>query len=319
MDWREIRKTNFTEWVRFADFLQLRPQQITSLCCDNFPLNVPLRFAKKMEKGNLKDPLFLQVTPPLLEDRPSGEDRSDPVSDQSFHRSPKLLHKYAHRVLLLCTGNCAMHCCFCFRREYPYRHLPFQFNQDLEVIAQDPSIIEVILSGGDPLFLSDHRLRALIHSIAQIPHIKILRIHTRFPIGIPERITSSLLSTLKECRLQSFFVLHINHPRELDEEILSALKKIQALNIPLLTQTVLLRHVNDSLSTLKELFLKLVSEGLIPYYLHQLDRIRGSARFYVSQKRGKDLISALREQLPGYAVPTYVQEIPFRRSKTPIV
>ncbi len=186
------------------------------------------------------------------------------------------------------------------------------------MIENDPTIEEVILSGGDPLSLSDETLKRLIENLGTISHLKLLRFHTRFPIGIPERITDAFLEVLKASPLQVIFVVHVNHPNELDDDILSSLKKISALGTPILCQSVLLSGVNDDVKTLKTLFMTLVSHGIIPYYLHQLDRIKQGHHFEVSREKGLKLVEKLREKLPGYAIPKYVQEIPFKRSKTEV-
>ena len=283
-----------------------------------FSLNLPKRLAEKIKKKCLDDPILLQFLPLNRENEEVEGFFSDPVFDSSFQKTPKLLHKYSGRVLLLCSSACVMHCRFCFRKNYPYEHSDFDFNNELSIIQEDPSIYEIILSGGDPLSLSDEKLIALIINLEKIPHLKLLRFHTRFPIGIPERITDAFLEALHKTRLQVIFVLHTNHPRELDEEVMGALKKIQKVGGTVLSQTVLLNRVNDSEETLSELFLTLVQGGVIPYYLHQLDRIKGCASFEVTRERGALLIKNLRERLPGYAIPTYVEEIPFKQSKIPV-
>jgi KamA family protein len=209
-----------------------------------------------------------------------------------------------------------MHCRYCFRQHYDY--IEPDLERDIAQIAADPSLYEIILSGGDPLSLSDDKLTTLIRRLEEIPHLKLLRFHTRFPIGIPERITEEFLSLLAETRLQTIIVLHINHPRELDEDIKTACRRIQQTGTPILCQTVLLRDVNDTVETLEELSIELISCGIMPYYLHQLDRVAGAARFEVDLAHGKGLIAELRRRLPGYAVPQYVQEIAGEASKTPL-
>ncbi|MCB1075554.1 MAG: KamA family radical SAM protein [Simkania sp.] len=315
--WRQIQKNNFRHWKSLAEFLKLDLDK-SFFSHPYFPLNLPRRLAEKIEKKTLNDPILLQFFPHQKENVASPGFLSDPVEDTSFQKTPRLLKKYEGRVLLIATSACAMHCRFCFRQNYPYNQPPLDFSREIEAIQNDPSIHEVILSGGDPLSLSDQRLATLIEKLATIPHLKLLRFHTRFPIGIPERITSSFLDILEKTRLQTFFLLHTNHPRELDPDVLQAMKKIQRLGIPVLTQTVLIREVNDNTATLKELFLKLAASGIVPYYLHQLDRVQGAAHFEVSREKGLQLIEALRKELPGYAIPTYVQEVPHQKSKTPL-
>ncbi|MCB1109661.1 MAG: KamA family radical SAM protein [Chlamydiia bacterium] len=307
--WRQIQKTNFTKREELARFLGIDPEIIFA---SPFPLNVPYRLAEKMEKGQLNDPLLMQFLPTHQEALKTPGFTADPVSDCSFQKSSRLLQKYQGRALLITTSACVMNCRFCFRQNYPYSS-DKDLSQEIELIRNDPSLHEVILSGGDPLSLSDQRLQTLITALGDIPHLKLLRFHTRFPLGIPERITPAFLKILAGSRLQTIFVLHTNHPKELDPEVLAALKKIPA---PLLTQTVLLKGINDSVDTLKSLFLTLASHGILPYYLHQFDRIEQGAHFEVPIAKGKQLLEMLKKELPGYAIPTYVQEIPHESSKT---
>lgn len=308
--WRTLQKDNFRDWKALAQFLEIDPSKIVP--SPFFPLNMPRRLAEKVEKRRLEDPILRQFLPTFEEEKTVEGFSKDPVSDRSFQKTPRLLQKYPGRALLICTSACVMHCRFCFRQNYPYEGTN-DFEEELSLIAQDPSLVEVILSGGDPLSLSDERLKDLIEGLEKIPHIKLLRFHTRFPIGIPERITETFINILKKSRLQTVFILHTNHPRELDEDVFGALQKIPGT---LLSQTVLIKGVNDSLETLKELFLTLSCQGIIPYYLHQLDRVKQASHFEVPIEEGLELIQKLRECLPGYAVPTYVQEIPFENAKS---
>ena len=315
LNWRTIQKQNFTRWEKLADFLEIKDRN-SILHTPTFPLNIPRRLAEKIPKNTLHDPLLRQFLPLQDEQNEYPGFSEDPVSDASFQKTPRLLKKYAGRALLICTSACVMNCRFCFRQNYPYEQTIPSFHEEIKMLKEDSSIFEVILSGGDPLSLSDDKLRELIHSLEKIPHLKLLRFHTRFPIGIPERITEEFLKILKDSRLQTIFVLHTNHPRELDDDVLYSLKKIPGT---LLSQTVLLKGVNDNLSILKSLFLKLSMHGIIPYYLHQLDRVKQAAHFEVPIEKGKKLIQELRECLPGYAVPQYVQEIANEGYKTPLV
>jgi KamA family protein len=212
-----------------------------------------------------------------------------------------------------------MNCRFCFRQNYDYETQDKTFAQEIELIRQDPSLSEIILSGGDPLSLSNETLTNLIRQLDQIPHLERLRFHTRFPIGIPERIDKEFLALLEQIRLQVFFIIHSNHPSELDAQVLSALKKIQKLGIPVLNQAVLLHGVNDNIPTLKALCEKLAGNGILPYYLHQLDRVQGAAHFEVSEEKGRALIAELTELMSGYAVPKYVKEEAGEPSKTSLL
>lgn len=303
-----------------ADFLELDSEKRKSLFRNkNFILNLPLRLAEKIEKNTLEDPLLRQFVGLQEEALSSLGYQDDPVDDQSFRCSPKMLKKYEGRALLVTTAACAMHCRYCFRQNFSYETQEPSFEKELAWIAQDTSLHEVILSGGDPLSLPDKRLAQLLQALSGISHVQKIRFHTRFPIGIPERITDSFLALLQAIRPQVWFVVHINHPRELDQQVVEALAKIRALGIPLLNQSVLLKGVNNDVSTLYELMMQLIDHGIVPYYLHQLDRVQGAAHFEVEQSKGEALIEALRSRLPGYAVPTYVQEIPGKKSKTPLL
>ncbi len=312
LTWRKIQKDNFTKLDALGKFLELNLSYTSS-----FPLNLPKRLAEKIEKGTLKDPILKQFLPIEEKAPPPLSFIDDPVYDTSFQKTPRLLQKYRGRALLITTSACTMHCRFCFRQNYPYNSNT-DFSNEFEILRNDPTIEEVILSGGDPLSLSDETLKKLIENLATIPHLKLLRFHTRFPIGIPERITDSFLEILKKSPLQTVFVVHVNHSNELDDDIFTSLKKINILGIPILCQSVLLSGVNDDIKTLKTLFMTLSTHGIIPYYLHQLDRVKQAHHFEVPHEKGLELIEKLRGELPGYAVPKYVQEIPFKKSKTEV-
>lgn len=318
--WREIQKTNFRHISTLADFLSLSDTQRQNLPLSSpFCLNLPQRLAKKMAKATLDDPLFRQFVPLNSEALQVEGFTQDPIEDQTFRGAPRLLHKYAGRVLLLPTKACAMHCRYCFRQNFDYAEGSSDYAKELSIIEKDNTIHEVILSGGDPLSLSDTKLNALLSGIANIPHVHKVRFHTRFPIGIPERIDDSFLNILDSCPKQIVMIIHCNHPRELDKEVLSALKALQKLGIPTLNQSVLLRDVNDNVDALTELCETLSDHGIIPYYLHQLDRVQGAAHFEVAESVGQALISALAARLPGYCVPRYVREVPGALHKTPLL
>lgn len=316
MNWKEILRQNFTRWEPLADFLQLTSEQRRQILeTPEFPLNLPLRLAQKIAKATLDDPILRQFLPTQRETIVTPGFSADPVKDRSFQLAPKLLHKYNGRALLVCTSACAMNCRFCFRQNFDYES-DKNFDAELKAISQDDSIQEVILSGGDPLFLSNRALQSLLQSLSETPHVKRLRFHTRFPIGIPERIDDSFLSLLGGIKCQIWFVIHTNHPNELDEDVFRHLKKLQCLGITVLAQTVMLRGVNDQVSTLKLLCEKLANHGILPYYLHQLDRVQGTAHFEVPEEEGRKIIDALAAQLSGYAVPKFVREIPGEPGKT---
>lgn len=283
-----------------------------------FPVFAPLEYVDKIRRGDVHDPLLRQVLPLAEESEDDPQFVADPVGDANASLQPGLLHKYHGRVLLVATGACAIHCRYCFRREFPYHTAPTglpQWEGALEQIRGDASIDEVLLSGGDPLTLVDHQLRAMAARLAEIPHVRRLRIHTRLPIVIPQRVTGELLDWLCGSRLTPVVVVHANHPRELDETVVAALGRLVDAGVPVLNQAVLLRGVNDSLDVLEELCRVLVNHRVTPYYLHQLDRVRGARHFETPVADGLRLIEGLRERLPGYAVPRYVQEVPGEASK----
>lgn len=317
--WKQVLRQNFTNIQLLADFLELDSIQRNELASKvKFTLNLPIRLAQKIAKGTLEDPLFKQFVPLVDETIISPNFVNDPVGDSPCRKSNKLLHKYQGRVLLLCTSACAMHCRYCFRQHFDYAINEKLFSDEMRIIESDPTISEVILSGGDPLSLDDRILGNLLTDLAAISHVKKVRFHTRFPIGIPERIDANFLSLLNASPLQFWFVVHINHPKELDAEVLSALKSVQKLGIPVLNQFVLLRGINDDPDVLTELCDLLVNHGIFPYSMNQLDRVQGAAHFEVSEERGIELLSAISKRLPGYAVPRYVKEIPGMPGKTHI-
>ena len=278
-----------------------------------FPVFAPLDFIRRMEVGNPNDPLLRQVLPLDLELRPRAEDLTDPLEEADAVQTPGLLQKYAGRALLITSGTCAIHCRYCFRRHFPYQETPRSLDQwqpALQMLADDSSLEEVLLSGGDPLTLVDSQLAALISAIADIKHVRRLRIHTRLPIVIPERVTEQLRSILKGNRLTTLVVVHANHAAEIDDRVGVALRSLLEDGITVLNQAVLLRGVNDSLDALVGLSRQLINLGVLPYYLHQLDRVSGAGHFEVPVSQGRQFVDAMRKQLPGYAVPRYVVEQP---------
>lgn len=319
VSWRLIQRENFTHWEKLADFLLLDDAQRNQILKNpKFPLNLPKRLAEKIAKRTLDDPILKQFLPLQLETIASPGFVKEPLQDFAFKKENKLLQKYQGRALLVCTSACAMNCRFCFRQNYEYDIENKLFDKELQLIECDESLSEIILSGGDPLSLSNEIFGDLIARLSAVPHLKRLRIHTRFPIGIPERIDPEFLHILQSSRLQIYFVIHCNHAMELDPEILGKLKTIQKLGIPILSQTVLLKDVNDEADTLKDLFNLLVDHGIQPYYLHQHDRVRGTAHFEVDEEKGVSLMKQLSAQLSGYAVPRYVKEVPYEPNKVPL-
>jgi EF-P beta-lysylation protein EpmB len=278
-----------------------------------FPLFVPPSYLARIERGNPADPLLRQVWPAAQEDAPAPGFMADPVHDTQFALQPGLLKKYAGRALMIVTGACAIHCRYCFRRHFPYDETPPSeavWSNSLDAVAQDISIEEIILSGGDPLTVTDGRLAWLINRLADIPHLTRLRIHTRLPIMIPSRVTHGLVDCLTGTRLTSIMVIHANHAQELDDAVADSLDRLRRAGVLLLNQAVLLRGVNDSVEAQADLNLRLIDLGVTPYYLHQLDRVQGAAHFEVPIDEGRRIMGELRRRLPGYAIPQYVQEQP---------
>lgn len=317
--WREIMRQNFTRWEKLADFLELTEEQRASIVKNpRFILNLPYRLASKVKKGTLDDPILKQFLPTVAEEVKTEGFVQDPVGDCFVRKEKKLLHKYNGRVLLVCTSACVMHCRYCFRQNFDYEVKEKIFEEELAYIAEDISISEVILSGGDPLSLSDEVLEVLLAKISKIPHIKRIRFHTRFPVGIPERINGAFLEILEKLPQTIYFVIHTNHPNELGEDLFSSLEQLRKIGVIVMNQAVLLKDVNDNEDVLAELCLQLSNNGVIPYYLHQLDRVQGAAHFEVPVEEGRELIVKLQARLPGYGVPKFVQEIAGEPSKTPL-
>jgi len=301
--------------------LDVAEMGLSAAAARDFPLLAPRGYVARMRYADPADPLLRQVLPLVAEtDRMPG-DQQDPVGDRAAELAPGLLHKYKGRVLLVATGACAIHCRYCFRRHYAYDELPpavEAWAPALAAIAADDSIDEVILSGGDPLTLSDARLAALAEQLAAIPHVKRLRVHSRLPIVLPQRVDDDLLAWLTGTRLTPVMVVHANHAAELDDEVAAACARLAAAGVLLLNQSVLLRGVNDDATTLAALSRRLIELRVTPYYLHQLDRVAGAAHFEVPAERGLALLEQLRAELPGYLVPRYVQEVPGEASKRPL-
>ncbi len=285
----------------------------------DFPVFVPPSYLARIRQGDPNDPLLLQVLPLAQEGDIVAGFTADPVGDSAAAIRPGVLQKYTGRALLITTGACAVHCRYCFRRHFPYEEAPHStaaWDAALAAIAGDESITEVILSGGDPLMLVDSRLAKLVEKIAAIPQVIRLRIHTRLPIVVPARVTDELIAWLTGTRLTPVMVIHANHAQELSDDVAQALQKLCRAGVMLLNQAVLLRGVNDSVAAQQSLSERLVELRIVPYYLHQLDRVAGAAHFEVPIEKGRRIIAELRKRLPGYMVPCYVQEIAGQISKT---
>ena len=298
--------------------LKLPNHLADSAATEDFPVFAPLGYIARMRAGDANDPLLRQVLPLAEENRYRPGFVRDPLAEHAAALRPGLLHKYHARALIVTTGACAVHCRYCFRRHFPYDNVPKSpstWQSSIDAIAADTSLEEVILSGGDPLTLPDRLLADLAGRLADIKHVRRLRVHTRLPVVIPERVTDELLAWLTGSRLTPIMVIHANHAAEIDNSVQRALGKLIDAGIPVLNQAVLLRGVNDRAEALIELSRRLVDLRVMPYYLHQLDPVAGAAHFEVPVEEGRRLIEAVRAALPGYAVPRYVQEVPGQPNK----
>ncbi|MCC4800985.1 EF-P beta-lysylation protein EpmB [Enterovibrio norvegicus] len=285
-----------------------------------FSQRVPQSFIARMEKGNPNDPLLRQVLPVVEEFDEAEGFTTDPLEEQD-NDVPGLLHKYKNRVLMIVKGGCAVNCRYCFRRHFPYQDNKGSKETWRETIAylQDhPEVDEVILSGGDPLMAKDHELKWLVEAIEAVPHIRKLRIHTRLPVVIPSRITTALTQLLKETRLKVILVTHINHANEINDELRHSMAILRQANVTLLNQGVLLKGVNDSVDSLKNLSNTLFDCGILPYYLHVLDKVKGAAHFLVSDDEARSLMAGLIKEVSGYLVPKLTREVGGKASKTPL-
>lgn len=321
--WRRELVAAFDQVDALLAFLGLDRARIPDLAADSepFKLKVPRPFAECMRRNDPHDPLLRQVLPLAAERQPVAGYVQDPVDDATAERVPGLLVKYAGRALLMTTGACAIHCRYCFRRHFPYQDLgPSQarLERAMEAIAGDTGLTEVVLSGGDPLMLSDERLEALIERLDALAHLKRLRLHSRLPVVLPSRLTERLGRILTRARLPSTLVIHANHPHELTDAVRSALIDWRGAGVTLLNQSVLLRGVNDQISTQVELSERLFACGVLPYYLHGLDPVAGSAHFQVADAEARNVLEGMRARLPGYLVPRLVREIPGAPSKRPL-
>jgi EF-P beta-lysylation protein EpmB len=286
----------------------------------SFGLRVTRSFLGRMRHGDVRDPLLRQVLPLGEELLETAGFTADPLGEEAARRTPQLLQKYAGRALLITTEACAVHCRYCFRREFPYSppDTGSRWSQALGLIAQDTSIEEVILSGGDPLSLSDARLTQLTDALAGIPHVKRVRVHTRQPVVLPSRVDDGLLAWLRGIPRPVVIVLHINHPNEIDGQVRAACAALRSTGVTLLNQSVLLRGVNDDVDTLQRLSCALMEAGVLPYYLHLQDRVRGTAHFEVDESVARELIDGLMRRLSGYLVPKLVREVAGAASKLPV-
>ncbi len=321
MSWQQQLTDAISDPKILLNYLKLDESLLPAayLAAKQFPLRVPQAFVDRMQIGNSQDPLLRQVLPLQEELICTNGYSADPIKELAYTQKG-LIQKYPGRVLLLVNGHCAVNCRYCFRRHFPYDDNRLNRNewmQALKSIASDSTIEEVIYSGGDPLASNDKQLSWLTEQVSAIPHIKRLRIHSRFPVVIPERITDECLSWLSNHKMDTAFVLHINHANEIDTALISAITRLRAAGIIVLNQTVLLKGINDSIETLKTLSEHLFSAGVLPYYLHLFDPVSGGAHFDLPIAEAKQLHNKLRSKLPGYLVPKLVKDIEGKPSKTP--
>jgi len=287
-----------------------------------FPMFVPQAFVGRMRPGDRRDPLLLQVLPECSESRQVPGFSDDPVGDQASSAGPGILHKYHGRVLLVTTGACAVHCRYCFRQAFPYasEHAgALQWRAAIDHIASDSSIEEVILSGGDPLMLPTRRLRQLTARLSGIDHVKRLRIHTRLPVILPDRVTDDLIDWLKQLPWPAVVVVHANHANEFNADVAQALAQLRRSGAHLLNQAVLLAGVNDSSAALSKLMRRAFEAGALPYYLHLLDPVSGAQRFETDSDSALKIIDTLRRDLSGYLVPRLVREVAGEPYKLPVL
>lgn len=319
--WQHALREAFTRPADLLAYLELDPElpSLGAAALKDFPLRVPRGFAARMRKNDPQDPLFLQVWPRIEEGQIVPGFGLDAVGDLQRLKDGGVVHKYYGRVLAIATGACAVNCRYCFRRHFPYSETLAareHWSEALATIRADASIEEVILSGGDPLSLSDDKLAEFATALEDIPHVQRLRIHTRQPVVLPERVDQRLLDWLGQGRLHKLMVLHVNHAQELDETVQAALGRLRETGIPLLNQSVLLHRVNDTPEALVNLSKRLLSCGVLPYYLHLLDRVQGTAHFEVSEETAQHLMREISGRLPGYLLPRLAREEPGLAAKT---
>lgn len=286
-----------------------------------FPIRVPEPYLSRIAKGDPDDPLLRQVLPLSSEADTHPGFVSDPLQESGSMPATGLIRKYESRALLMVTGQCAINCRYCFRRHFPYedhRLSPEDRAQALQALSDDTRINEVILSGGDPLVANDRLLSAWAEALAAIPHIRRVRVHTRLPVVIPQRVSDALIEWLSGSRLQAVVVIHVNHPAELDTHTQQALERLKAAGVTLLNQSVILKGVNDNARVLAKLSERLFECGVLPYYLHAFDPVAGAHHFEVSDNKARELVRQLITSLPGFLVPRLVREIPGRAGKTPL-
>ncbi len=322
-DWKRLWREAVRDPAELLALLGLEGQvpALSEAAAAQFPLRVPRGFVARMRRGDPHDPLLRQVLPLDEELRPMPGFDLDAVGDTAAKAGRGLIHKYRGRALLIATGSCAVHCRYCFRRHFPYAEetaAAEQWRDAVAAIAADTSIEEVILSGGDPLSLATPKLAELTARLADIPHLRRLRIHTRLPVVLPERVDAELIGWLRALPWPVAVVIHANHANEFDAHVDAAMARLRAAGATLLNQAVLLRGVNDDVDALAALSERSFAAGVLPYYLHQLDRVQGAAHFEVPDEAARALHAALLARLSGYLVPKLVREVAGDPGKRPL-
>ena len=314
--WQAILRSSVRSVQELQHLLELQDKQIDWTKDSAFSLHVPRTFIERMEKGNPHDPLLLQVVPSREELRSAEGYVPDPLKENEFLLNGGVIKKYANRALVITTQACPVHCRYCFRRHFDYStHQLTDLQSTLDTLSNDPSIVEVILSGGDPLTLSNEKLDALIQHLQRLSHVRMLRIHTRFPVMIPQRITPALVEILSKTRLKVVIVVHINHPNEVDDSVQQAIELLRNAQIDVFNQSVLLKRINDSVQVLSKLMHRVFEIGVVPYYLHLFDPVAGAHHFDLPETTAQALWKELQSQLPGYLVPRLVREVPRQPAK----
>ncbi len=312
--WQSLWRDAFRDPRELLGFLGLDAEcgRISEAAAMAFPMRVPRGFAAKMRHGDPADPLLRQVLPLVDEERVVPGFTQDAVGDTAARAGRGLLHKYSGRALLVATGSCAVHCRYCFRRHFPYGEETAAadgWRDALDYLARNPDVDEVLLSGGDPLSLATSKLKELTQGLRALPQVRRLRLHTRLPIVLPERVDAELVDWLAGLPWPVAIVVHANHGNELGPDVAAACAQLAGAGARLLNQSVLLRGVNDDVGTLADLSAGLFDIGVLPYYLHQLDRVAGTAHFEVDNGRARELLAQLHRRLPGYLLPRLVREI----------
>ncbi|TXJ09204.1 MAG: EF-P beta-lysylation protein EpmB [Acinetobacter sp.] len=323
-NWQSQLNDLITDPLELLSLVKLSANDLNSqalLANEQFKLRVPRQFVTKIQPAQPFDPILLQVLPHHLEMQDFSGFSTDPLGERDANALSGILHKYKSRILMTVTGACAIHCRYCFRRHFPYQdNLPKEKDwlPIKQYIQAHPEINEIILSGGDPLSVSNEKLARWIAHFEELPQIKTLRIHSRLPVVIPQRIDIQLLKILSTTRLRCIMVVHSNHAQELDGEFDFAMQQLRQHNVMIFNQSVLLKHINDDFSSLSQLSYRLFDAHVLPYYLHVLDKVSGAAHFLISDKEAQHIYQELLKELPGYLMPKLVREIHGEQHKTPL-